>query len=131
MTTLSLHERSLAFIKGTYGTISNVDAATLTEDLEAAIAAERSKEQAKPQQEPDFYLYPQHLAQLKLCDTLLCELSTVKMEGATACYTSPQPREPLSDDEIVMMYAENPTSDAEMIEFARAIEAQHNIGVKK
>ena len=124
--TLSLLERCYKLIAGLQGD----GAKGLLDDLAIALG-QVGKEQVKPQQEPSFYLYPQHLAQLKLCDTLLCELSTVKMEGATACYTSPQPREPLSDDEIVMMYAENPTSDAEMIEFARAIEAQHNIGVKK
>lgn len=37
-------------------------------------------------------------------------------------------REPLSDSTLVTMYAECPRSDAEMIEFARAIERAHGIG---
>jgi hypothetical protein len=44
-------------------------------------------------------------------------------------YTSPPKRQPLTDDEIYEMYNE-PRSDAEMIEFARAIEAAHGIGDK-
>lgn len=89
----------------------------LLKDLEAAMA-----EQAKPQ-DPAFYLYPQHLAQLKLCDTLLCELSTVKMEGATACYTRPQAREPMSEDELDELVVNNKNFKA----LARAIEAHHGI----
>ena len=41
-------------------------------------------------------------------------------------YTTPQQRKPLTDDEIYEMYNE-PRSDAEMIAFARAIEAAHGI----
>ena len=41
-------------------------------------------------------------------------------------YTRPQAREPLTDEEIMDMYNE-PRSDAEMLEFARAIEAAHGI----
>ncbi len=41
------------------------------------------------------------------------------------------PRQPLSASDIVTMYDENPRSDSEMIAFARAIEAAHNIGEKK
>ena len=40
--------------------------------------------------------------------------------------SAPQ-RKPLSASEIVTMYAERPTSDNDMIEFARAIEAAHGI----
>lgn len=36
-------------------------------------------------------------------------------------------RKPLADHVIVTMYAECPRSDAEMIEFARDIEAAHGI----
>ena len=36
-------------------------------------------------------------------------------------------RKPLLASEIVTMYAERPTSDNDMIEFARAIEAEHGI----
>lgn len=41
-------------------------------------------------------------------------------------YTSPPASKPLTDDEIYDMYNE-PRSDAEMIAFARAIEAAHGI----
>ena len=45
----------------------------------------------------------------------------------TAFYTSPPAqRKPLTDEEIYDMYNE-PRSDAEMLEFARAIEAAHGI----
>ena len=43
-------------------------------------------------------------------------------------FTAPTPRRPLPAHEIVQMYDENPRSDAEMIEFARAIERAHGIG---
>ena len=41
-------------------------------------------------------------------------------------YTTPPQRKPLSNQKIIEMYNE-PRSDAEMIEFARAIEAAHGI----
>jgi len=41
-------------------------------------------------------------------------------------YTTPQHRKPLTDDQIYEMYNE-PRSDAEMLAFARAIEAAHGI----
>lgn len=34
---------------------------------------------------------------------------------------------PIPDHELVTMYAEAPSSDSEMIEFARAVEARHGI----
>jgi hypothetical protein len=44
-------------------------------------------------------------------------------------YTTPPAaqRQPLPAHEIVTMYEENPTSDSDMIAFARAIEAAHGI----
>ena len=44
----------------------------------------------------------------------------------TPFYTNPPQRKPLSNQKIIEMYNE-PRSDAEMIEFARAIEAAHGI----
>ena len=41
-------------------------------------------------------------------------------------YTSPPASKPLTDEQIMEMYNE-PRSDAEMIEFARSIEAAHGI----
>jgi hypothetical protein len=37
-------------------------------------------------------------------------------------------RQPLTEEEIVTMYEESPTSDSDMIAFARAIERKHGIG---
>ena len=45
-------------------------------------------------------------------------------------YTSPPASKPLTDEQIMEMYNE-PRSDAEMIAFARAIEAAHGIGEQK
>ena len=45
-------------------------------------------------------------------------------------YVSPPKLIPLTDEQIMEMYNE-PRSDAEMIAFARAIEAAHGIGEKK
>ena len=44
----------------------------------------------------------------------------------TKLYTSPPASKPLTDEQIMEMYNE-PRSDAEMIAFARAIEAAHGI----
>lgn len=52
-------------------------------------------------------------------------------ESFVAAISAPQTepkREPLPDHEIVTMYAECPRSDAEMIDFARAVERAHGIG---
>ena len=48
------------------------------------------------------------------------------MPNNMALYIRPQAREPLTDAQIYDMYNE-PRSDAEMLEFARAIEAAHGI----
>ena len=42
-------------------------------------------------------------------------------------FTQAPQRKPLLASDIVTMYNENPRSDSEMIEFARAIEAAHGI----
>jgi hypothetical protein len=44
-----------------------------------------------------------------------------------AVYTHPPQRKPLMASEIVLMYDENPRCDADMIDFAREIEAAHGI----
>jgi len=46
--------------------------------------------------------------------------------GRKPLYTTPPQRKPLTDEQIKDMYNE-PRSDAEMLEFARAIEAAHGI----
>lgn len=54
-------------------------------------------------------------------------------DRAVAVYTAtpvPAGMVPIPASDLVTMYAERPTSDAEMIEFARAVEAHHKIGVK-
>ena len=43
-------------------------------------------------------------------------------------YCRPEQRKPLLASDIVTMYAECPTCDADMIDFARAIEEAHGIG---
>ena len=48
----------------------------------------------------------------------------------TKLYTSPPASKPLTDEQMMEMYNE-PRSDAEMIAFARAIEAAHGIGEQK
>ena len=47
-------------------------------------------------------------------------------ENRQPLYTSPQPSKPLTDEQIMEMYNES-RSDAEMLEFARAIEVAHGI----
>ena len=47
-------------------------------------------------------------------------------ENPIPLYTHPPQRKPLTDDQIYEMYSE-PRSDAEMLAFARAIEAAHGI----
>jgi len=42
-------------------------------------------------------------------------------------HTHPPQRKPLMASEIVLMYDENPRCDADMIDFAREIEAAHGI----
>ena len=49
-----------------------------------------------------------------------------KNKDSIPVYTTPPQRKPLSNQKIIEMYNE-PRSDAEMIEFARAIEAAHGI----
>ena len=48
-------------------------------------------------------------------------------QDAYALFPGPFERKPLTDEQIMEMYSE-PRSDAEMIEFARAIERAHGIG---
>ena len=73
-------------------------------------------------------------------EAYLCDKCQTPFDGAYYCpecghntatkepvYTSPPAqRKPLTDEEIYDMYNE-PRSDAEMLEFARAIEAAHGI----
>jgi hypothetical protein len=46
-------------------------------------------------------------------------------------HPAPPQRQPLPAHEIVTMYEESPTSDSDMIAFARAIERKHGIGGKQ
>ena len=60
-----------------------------------------------------------------------CEaLARTVMLDQTSYDTTPPQRKPLTDEQIMEMYNE-PRSDAEMIAFARAIEAAHGIGEQK
>jgi len=50
-------------------------------------------------------------------------------KGKHTLYTTPQQRKPLTDEQIYDMYNE-PRSDAEMLAFARSVEAAHGIKEK-
>ena len=52
---------------------------------------------------------------------------TLRYMLALIDHTSPPQRQPLPAHEIVTMYDESPTSDSDMIAFARAIEQAHGI----
>jgi hypothetical protein len=67
-------------------------------------------------------LYPEP----KPCPTCEALARTVMMDQTA----HDKQRKPLTDDQIMEMYNE-PRSDAEMLEFARAIEAAHGIGEQK
>jgi hypothetical protein len=59
--------------------------------------------------------------------TLVMQCEDYKVSAGTHWLsTTPPQRKPLTDDKIYEMYNE-PRSDAEMLEFARAIEAAHGI----
>jgi hypothetical protein len=51
-----------------------------------------------------------------------------RLHGLVLQHTAPPQRQPLPAHEIVTMYEESPTSDSDMIAFARAIERKHGIG---
>jgi hypothetical protein len=84
----------------------------------------------QPEQEPVAYLYHDaqsaHDANPMLHSTLLVMATERRPEyrNETPLYTHPPRREwrSLSEEEIYPLYSE-PSSDAEMVEFARAIEA--------
>ena len=59
--------------------------------------------------------------------TMDVDLAVAIAKEVDALYTTPPQRKPLLASDIVTMYDENPRSDSEMIEFARAIEAAHGI----
>ena len=72
---------------------------------------------------------------LRQANAALCEVTNNRMWDVPALAermlmfcrnTHPPQRKPLTDDQIYEMYNE-PRSDAEMLEFARAIEAAHGI----
>ena len=60
------------------------------------------------------------------------EVRCIWPDATIPLYAAPQPaqRKPLTEEQIMGMYSE-PCSDAEMIEFARAIEAAHGIWKEK
>ena len=91
----------------------------------AIAAIDEALAEQPAQQEPvaylvyDFDAESQYLAfDEELGDMDGCEV--------TPLYTSPPASKPLTDEQIMEMYNE-PRSDAEMLEFARAIEAAHGI----
>ena len=69
---------------------------------------------------------PHAVTSLKYCSA--AQVDSGKHLDYVPLYTAPQPaQQPLPAHEIVTMYEESPTSDSDMIEFARAIEAAHGI----
>jgi hypothetical protein len=77
---------------------------------------------AQPQQEPHGWYIDGYGAVIGTA-----EPKSVRVGEWLPWYTTPPQRKPLLASEIVTMYAECPTSDNDMIEFARAIEAAHGI----
>ena len=90
-------------------------------------------QQAQPEQEPVAWIYKSEPSfdGNKWHDTF--EVTTSKQvalwkdKTAKPLYTTPPQRKPLLASDIVTMYEENPRCDADMVEFARAIEAAHGI----
>lgn len=86
-------------------------------DCGALFAAADHTKQPAQQQEPFGYFKPEPFGWTDCAET---------DEGAIALYDRPPASKPLTDEQIMEMYNE-PRSDAEMIAFARAIEAAHGI----
>ena len=84
----------------------------LLNDVEKALA--------QPEQEPCV-----HAKNPKGCYRVRCQLGDKCVDDEMSFRTSPPQRKPLLASEIVTMYAECPTSDNDMIDFARVIEAAH------
>jgi len=80
---------------------------------------------AQPEQEPVAWGMMNDDGKIYDC---ICPEEHDRVEGeyTVPLYTTPPQRKPLSNQKIIEMYNE-PRSDAEMIEFARAIEAAHGI----
>ena len=78
------------------------------------------------QQEPVAWMNPDDLEKMKRFGRGSVAWATPTDFCTQPVYTRPQAREPLTDEQIYDMYNE-PRSDAEMLEFARAIEAAHGI----
>ena len=100
----------------------NMDAMCELRTEIARLTNENAKLKAQ-QQEPVAWLIDNDYT------TVFCGIAEAhRNKGAKVehLYTSPQPSKPLTDEQIIEMYNE-PRSDAEMLEFARAIEAAHGI----
>ena len=87
---------------------------------------------AEPEQEPVLYINPKVInpatGKVRTRTGALTFSDEPCAGWSLPLYTEPTPRRPLPAHEIVQMYDENPRSDAEMIEFARAVERAHGIG---
>ena len=80
---------------------------------------------AQPEQEPVAFINVEQ-RKLEWAKYMTWDTPTVVNLPKIPLYTTPPQRKPLTDEEIYDMYNE-PRSDAEMIAFARAIEAAHGI----
>ena len=86
---------------------------------------------AQPEQKPVAWMFQhEETGRMMFVETQQLEWGFEKgnprLKKIRPVYTTPPQRKPLTDEEIYDMYNE-PRSDAEMIAFARAIEAAHGI----
>lgn len=96
--------------------------ARMQEEIDALRAA-----LAQHEPEPVAWIQPDHLQKARQAPFLCRVEPTQRMVDFVPLYTAPPQRKPLTVDQIYEMYSE-PSSDAEMVEFARAIERAHGIG---
>ena len=80
---------------------------------------------AQPEQEPVAWVC-YGSSDSEMHDVDFEQIDVDALPVGTMLYTTPPQRKPLTDEQIYDMYNE-PRSDAEMLEFARAIEAAHGI----
>ena len=91
-------------------------------NLNKTVTALRLAIEQAEKQEPVAWLYRDAWGTLKLSEIMPPPV------GSFPVYTAPPNRQPLPSHEIVMMYEESPTSDSDMIAFARAVERKHGTG---
>ena len=78
-------------------------------------------------QEPVAYIHRNEYNEYRLEPHDNFDIKSIPFNVDVPLFRSSSQRKPLMASEIVLMYDENPRCDADMIEFARAIEAAHGI----